>query len=187
MITIPNIITMFRIALTPFFITILYSNLVNKLTILIILILLSAISDVLDGFIARKFNMKSKVGAILDPIADKLMQLVILLCLNKYELVPVALVIFICFKELLLSLGAIHLLKKGYEVSSDKSGKIATVTFYCIAFIFIFLRPVNYIKYILFTFLVLTSIYALIDYSIIFANNTNIFKRNDKDDREKQS
>ncbi len=185
--TIPNIITLFRIALTPVFLTVLYSNMKSKLIIMIIIIALSALSDVLDGFIARKFNMKSKLGAVLDPIADKLMQLVVLLFLLKFKLVPSFLVIFICLKEVVLSCGAIHLLRQGFEVSSDKSGKIATFTFYLCSFIFIFLQPVNFVRYILFTILIITSIYALIDYSIIFANNTNIFKRNDNDDREKQS
>ena len=183
MFTIPNIITMFRITLVPFFISVLYSDLENKISILVTVILLSGTSDVLDGFIARKFDMKSKLGAVLDPLADKLMQLVILLCLHKFNWIPMFLVIFLCVKEFILCCGAVYMLHKGYHVTSDKSGKFATFIFYLSTFVFVFLQPTMVVKYILFAALISTALYAFIDYSIIFIKNTNIiFKRNENND-----
>lgn len=188
MLTIPNIITLFRIALVPFFITVLYSSIESKISILVIMIFLSGLSDIMDGFIARKFDMKSKLGAVLDPLADKLMQLVILLCLHKFQWIPMSLVVFLCIKELILCCGAAYLLHKGYYVASDKSGKIATVIFYLSTFVFVFLQPTMVVKYILFAVLISTALYAFIDYSIVFIKNTNILlKRNENNGREKQS
>ncbi len=188
MLTIPNIITLFRIVLVPFFIAVLYSNNESRITILAVMICLSGFSDVLDGFIARKFNMQSKLGAVLDPLADKLMQLVILLCLYRYKWIPLSLVVFLCAKEFILCCGALHLLNKGFTVSSDKSGKFATFALYLSTFIFVFLQPTEVVKYILFAVLISTAVYAFVDYSIIFIKNTNIIlKRNEDNDREKQS
>ena len=187
MFTIPNIITMFRIAIVPFFLSTLYSGLQDKLKILLILLFLAGISDVLDGFIARKFNMKSKVGAVLDPFADKLMQISVLLCLLHYKWIPMGIVVFLFIKELILCIGAMYLYKNGCNVSSDHSGKLATFVFYISSFAFIIFEPADLIKYILFTIIVLTALYAFIDYSIIFIKYTNLFKRNEKNGREKQS
>ena len=77
--TIPNFLTLLRIVMIPFLITfyIKYQN--YKATILVLL--LSGITDVADGFVARKFNMISDFGKIFDPIADKLTQASLALCL----------------------------------------------------------------------------------------------------------
>ena len=180
MFTIPNIITMFRIAIVPFFLSVLYTEIDNKLKILVFLIVLSGISDVLDGFIARKFNMKSALGAVLDPFADKLMQFSVLLCLLHYRWIPIGVVVFLFVKELILCIGAMYLYKKGCDVSSDYSGKTATFVFYISSFAFIIFEPTNIIKFLLLTIIVLTALYAFINYSILFIKYTNIFKRNEK-------
>ena len=77
--TIPNIISMFRLLLIPVFI---FSYVILKNDLLtVILLTVSGISDMLDGWIARRFNMVSELGKALDPIADKLTQLSMILCL----------------------------------------------------------------------------------------------------------
>ena len=69
--SVPNIITVFRILLIPVFVTQLFSG---HYYAAFCLLLLSGLTDVLDGFIARKFNMVTKLGTVLDPLADKLVQ-----------------------------------------------------------------------------------------------------------------
>ena len=82
--TIPNILSSFRVILAFVFLTIFYqSDLDNKERYSIAIILISALTDFLDGKIARKFNMVSELGKILDPIADKITQGVLILCLMK--------------------------------------------------------------------------------------------------------
>ena len=70
--TIPNLMTLFRVILIPFLILnyVKYQN--YKATIIILI--LSGITDVGDGFVARKFNMVSDFGKFFDPVADKLTQ-----------------------------------------------------------------------------------------------------------------
>ena len=81
--TIPNILSAFRIILAFVFLIIFYqSGFSGKKNLLTCIILLSAITDFLDGKIARKFNMVSELGKILDPVADKVTQGILILCLN---------------------------------------------------------------------------------------------------------
>ena len=80
--TIPNIISIIRILLVPVFCALYFTPF---RWISFIVLILSGISDVLDGIIARKFNQISKIGKVLDPVADKLFQLstVACLCIDK--------------------------------------------------------------------------------------------------------
>lgn len=66
---IPNILTLIRIILTPF---IIYLSVINNFKLCIVLIVISSLTDLFDGMIARKFNLVSSIGAKLDAIADKL-------------------------------------------------------------------------------------------------------------------
>ena len=79
--TIPNLLSCLRLALIPCFV---WAYLVNedpRMTVLLLLI--SGLSDVADGLIARHFNMVSNLGKVLDPLADKLTQAAMLVCLTS--------------------------------------------------------------------------------------------------------
>lgn len=127
--TVPNILTMFRIVLIPVF---MYLYLSGKFVPSLIVIGLSALSDVLDGFIARKFKLVTTLGKILDPIADKLSQLALMLCLlNRFwpqMLIPVVLIVI---KELTTGIVALVTVNKtGIVKSSVWHGKVTTVLLY---------------------------------------------------------
>jgi cardiolipin synthase len=68
--TVPNLLTLFRIVLVPFF---LVASMRSMWTLAFALFVTAALTDVLDGHIARRFNQRSRLGAILDPAADKTM------------------------------------------------------------------------------------------------------------------
>jgi cardiolipin synthase (CMP-forming) len=68
--TIPNILTILRLCLVPFFIA---ASLTEHFTLAFVLFISAAATDVLDGMIARRFNQRSRIGALLDPLADKTM------------------------------------------------------------------------------------------------------------------
>jgi cardiolipin synthase len=72
MLTIPNILTLLRILLIPFF---LYASMRGEFTIAFVIFVSAAITDIFDGYIARRFNQRSRIGALLDPAADKTMMI----------------------------------------------------------------------------------------------------------------
>src|SRR6478672_11415491 len=70
--TIPNILTILRILIVPFFIA---ASVSRNFTLAFVLFVSAAVTDIFDGAIARRFNQKSRIGALLDPAADKLMMI----------------------------------------------------------------------------------------------------------------
>ena len=97
----------------------------------LIILIISGISDVIDGFIARKFNMISDLGKVLDPIADKLTQAVVLLCITIKHMIILPTFIVLFVKELLTMFAAIHILSNGTKpISSRWFGKLSTVVIF---------------------------------------------------------
>lgn len=126
--TIPNAISVIRILLVPF---IAYYFIKDRILISVVLICISGLSDLFDGLIARKFNQITELGKMLDPLADKITQGVVALCLAiKYPHIRIILIIFI-LKELLMLIFAISLLrKKKRPTAAQWYGKVATTLFY---------------------------------------------------------
>ncbi|MBE6718143.1 MAG: CDP-alcohol phosphatidyltransferase family protein [Ruminococcaceae bacterium] len=126
--TIPNILSMFRICLIPLFIW-LYVNKNDREAFFILI--LSGMTDVVDGFIARRFGMISAVGKALDPISDKLTQVAVLYCLlNRFEAMWIPFVLMI-FKEVFSAFAAFLAIKKTGEVhGADWHGKLTTISLY---------------------------------------------------------
>ena len=124
---IPNILTSIRFLLVPF---VVISSLSGNNILAIILILTASFTDILDGTIARKYNVISTFGKLMDPLADKFMQVSILIVLFILKLVPLWIVLIFVLKELILIIGSIFLYKKDMVVSSNWYGKLATVVIY---------------------------------------------------------
>lgn len=133
--TVPNVLSLLRIAILPVFI-ILYirSCVVDSTTMLYTafgLLVLSGLTDCFDGFIARRFHQESEIGKLLDPVADKLTQVAVLVALvTQYrEFLP--LLVLCTVKEMLQGFGGIIVLTKGIEMRSSKwYGKMSTTVFY---------------------------------------------------------
>ena len=127
-ITIPNILSMFRIVLIPVIVW-LYVHNYNGYAVMVLL--LSGLTDVVDGFVARHFNMISDFGKILDPIADKLTQFVTLICLvSKYKLMLIPLLLLVV-KEIFLGVQGLFVVKKTRVVkSANWHGKVTTFLLY---------------------------------------------------------
>ncbi len=124
---VPNILTLLRFVFIPFIVVALYFN--NYITAFVLLTL-SAITDVLDGFIARKYNLITDFGKLMDPLADKATQIVILIALGLKHIVPYWILCIIALKEFIMIAGASFLYGKDLVVSSKWYGKLTTVIFY---------------------------------------------------------
>lgn len=139
--TIPNWLCFLRIALIPVF-TVLF---IKELYIAaFITMIVAALTDVFDGKIARKFNMVSNLGKILDPIADKLSQIaIVIILLVKFWDGPLKYILFLfIFKELLMVIGGAVLMSKGMRpVAAEIWGKVATTVFYIFMITIIAIGP----------------------------------------------
>lgn len=126
--SIPNLLSLLRLLLIPVF---LYAYLSEYPVISSVILIVSGLTDLLDGWIARHFHMVTDVGKILDPVADKLTQFAILLCIVvTYPLAGLLVAVF-AVKELMMMAGGIVLLKRGVQPLSSKwFGKLATAFFY---------------------------------------------------------
>lgn len=126
--TIPNILSFLRIALIPF---IVWTFFIKEYWLCAGLIVFSGLTDLADGFIARKFNMISTLGKALDPVADKLTLFSIILSLSIIsEVIFIVLVMFV-IKEIVMGIEGIIVLKKvGTTYSAKWYGKITTLFLY---------------------------------------------------------
>lgn len=127
--TIPNLLSLFRILLIPL-ILYLYCGL-EEYYWTIVVIAISGLSDMVDGFVARHFNQVSDIGKALDPIADKLTQGALIICLvTRYKFMILLIVVF-ALKEIIMSIFGLIILKKQNAFSSAKwHGKVATAFLY---------------------------------------------------------
>lgn len=129
--TIPNILSFFRLCLIPVLIW-LYISKKDYLSTLLVL-LLSGLTDIVDGIVARKCNMISDFGKIFDPVADKLTQMAMLFCLVSrfnYMLIPLVILVI---KELISGITSLISFKSANEVKGAVwHGKLTTVTLYSV-------------------------------------------------------
>lgn len=125
-ITIPNILSLFRFCLIPVIIWI-YLGLENYI-LAGFMILFSGFTDIVDGYIARKFDMISDVGKVLDPIADKSTQgVVVLLLATKFPLILVVAAL-ILIKEVFMAISGYMVVKKcNIVLAAEWYGKLSTV------------------------------------------------------------
>lgn len=135
--TIPNLFSFFRICLIPVFIW-LYCVRKNELWTGIVLIL-SGITDVADGLIARRFHMISDVGKALDPVADKLTQGAMLLCLiSRFSLMLIPLLLM-TVKEIYMGVAGVMVIRRtGNVPGADWHGKAATGLLFAMMILHIF-------------------------------------------------
>jgi cardiolipin synthase len=125
---IPNILTIFRIVLIPF---IVLSIVKEEFLLAIILFTVSSISDILDGVIARRFDLVSNFGKLMDPVADKLTQISIVCTLGLKNIIPIWIFGALILKEFIMMLGGLYLYKrKDFVVYSKWYGKCTTVLIY---------------------------------------------------------
>jgi len=129
-VNVPNILSVFRLVLVPVFITAYFSGAEGAKLYATGVYILAAVTDFLDGRIARKYNLVSKLGRILDPLGDKIMTFAVLLCITIDKLVPAWAVIVFFVKEALMAVGGLLIYKKYTDMpSANILGKCATVVF----------------------------------------------------------
>ena len=166
-ITIPNILSMFRLILIPLIFIFWFRN---EYVFTFITVAVSAFTDVLDGFIARKFKMITDLGKFLDPLADKLTQLSVLICLTvKYKWI-IAAVVLLAVKELTMLAVGTRVLKKTDRMPYARwYGKAATAALdISTALVILFPGIPEAVAMLIFAVCVFLIIYSLVRYMMLY-------------------
>lgn len=130
--TIPNLLSLFRLVLIPVYVVIyLNATQMHEYFLAGTILAVSCLTDMIDGKIARRFNMISTVGKILDPIADKLTQFTLTLCLSiEYPILRFVLVLFVIKEGFQGIMGLINLRKGKMLPGALLAGKVCTTVLF---------------------------------------------------------
>lgn len=140
--TIPNLLSLFRLGLIPVYIC-LYLQATKPVQYYTagVILALSCLTDAIDGKIARHFHMISTLGIILDPLADKITQFSLTLCLRlRYPALDPVLILFIMKELFQLTMGAVNLSRGKMLPGALISGKICTTVLF-LSFIYLVIFP----------------------------------------------
>lgn len=176
--TIPNMLSLFRLVLIPVYVVIyLNATQMREYFIAGTILAVSCLTDMIDGKIARRFNMISTVGQILDPIADKLTQFTLTLCLSiRYPVLRLVLVLFVVKEGFQGIVGIINLRRGKILPGALMAGKICTTVLF-LSLIILVLMP-NLKQEIVNTIAVIDT--AFLSYSFVnyifayFGKNTKV-------------
>lgn len=164
---IPNTLTVIRILLIPLIVFYIFTG---QYILAFAFFTISGITDIVDGFLARKFNLVSNFGKLMDPLADKLTQIATLASLVFTNIIPVWILLVVFLKEFIMICGASFLYGKDVVVYSKWYGKLATVLLYIAIVISLLLKQFELagiweqIDLAIFTFALLSTIFSLIMY-----------------------
>ena len=168
---IPNLLSILRIIIIGPFV---YYFLKDNYVMAAVMIAISGLSDMFDGYIARKFNQITKLGAMLDPVADKITlgSVVICMCIKIPVIMPIIIILLV--KEILMLLAWLVLLKKhNTPPPAQWYGKVATIVFYISVAVIVFLKAIWGIENMVLTITLMCitvalMFFALIRYFILF-------------------
>lgn len=133
----PNLLTMFRFVLIPVYIYFIIQGLLYEALAVVIV---AGITDVLDGYIARKRQQVTVIGKMLDPLADKTLMIVVVLSFVYLRFIPWQAALLLFIREAAMIAGSAIFHFRGYKtVPANVLGKLTTVLYY-LAIVFIFLQ-----------------------------------------------
>lgn len=177
--TIPNLLSCFRLLLIPIY-AVLYmkAETLREYAVAAIVFAASALTDMVDGIIARKCHMISRLGIMLDPFADKMTQFVIILCLSikKPAILPL-LCLFVVKEAFMLIMACLHLKKRKMLDGALIPGKICTAVLFLSMFILVIVRDlppvwVSVIVWICAIFMVI----SLVSYALCYFRRSSHIK-----------
>lgn len=124
---IPNFFSVFRLFITVFFIIAINEN---RFNLALCLFIAQGLSDLLDGFLARVMKAKTYIGAILDPMADKVMLASSYIVLTLKGFIPLWVTLIVVFRDLLIAGGFLSLYSLSYKLKPSPSiiSKLTTLT-----------------------------------------------------------
>lgn len=171
---IPNILTVIRLLMVPFFWWMYFKNPAYGGIVFIA----ACVTDVVDGFLARKLDAITKFGMLVDPLADKLMQISAVTCLFISGIFPQWIVTVLIMKELIMIISASFLFKKDIVIPANKVGKGATVLLSVMVVYFMFFNDVSpKTSEIISVILGIMAFFVLVSYLLLTIKN--LVKKNE--------
>ena len=178
---IPNLLCYLRIALIPYFVvTYLHAQEAIDYLYTALILAVMEITDFLDGFIARRYHMVTEIGKIIDPIADKLLQLTLLvLLIYQYPLAVGVLVLFLIKETSMTICGLVSIRKKCRLDGALWCGKVATTVFYiCMVLLILFPSIGQLLADIL---LLVTAAFLIYSFIVYMKTYYQMLKKEDHD------
>ncbi|MFO7850256.1 MAG: CDP-diacylglycerol--glycerol-3-phosphate 3-phosphatidyltransferase [Spirochaetia bacterium] len=131
----PNRLTVLRVILSPIFFIFYFipewsgtAEVFSSIAVVVLFIVIE-ISDALDGYIARRFNLVSDVGKVIDPFADVLSRMTYFFCFTMYGLMPSWIFLILIYRELGATFLRMLMIRKGIAMAASAWGKLKAVTY----------------------------------------------------------
>ena len=142
---IPNILSAFRVGLVPVFVFAYFADERDIKTYAVSVYALAVFTDFLDGYLARKMDIISNLGKVLDPLGDKMITLAVLVCITIDKVIPLWSVLVFFTKETLMLIGGliIHGRTKAGVPSANYVGKASMVVFFVAGVVLMLFRGMS--------------------------------------------
>ena len=177
--TIPNLLSLFRLVLIPVYVAIyLNADETSDYYLAAGILAVSCLTDLIDGKVARHFNMISNLGKLLDPVADKLTQFALIMCLTaKYPVLWFLVGLFVIKESFQLIAGGIRYREGSMLKGALLSGKICTTILFLSLIVMVMLPNLNVsVVNILAVVDALFMLIAFVDYILAYFFNDSKFQ-----------
>lgn len=176
----PNKLTIIRVIMIPFFVLFLLSDLLGNASdwIALIVFIVASLTDLLDGYLARKHNLVTNFGKFMDPLADKLLVCAAMICLVELGRLPAWIVVIIISREFIISGFRLIASDNGVVIAASYWGKFKT-TFQMIMICLLIadIQAIRLITLLVTAIALILTIVSLVDYII---KNKNVMKEDVK-------
>lgn len=172
---VPNTITIIRMFLVPLFIYVFFSDNQYARIYALAIYLIAGLTDLLDGYLARKYNVVTVVGIVLDPLADKLMLLAALWCLAKVGVIPFVIfgvIVVVEGVQIATGMYMYFFRPENPVILANKFGKSATVLF-ALAVSLLLLLPHSMLTIVIVLLAVAAKGVSFASYFMIFLGKNN--------------
>lgn len=161
----PNKLTLLRIIMIPVFVVLLYLDFPFNNLVALAVFILASITDTLDGYIARKYNLITDFGKFMDPIADKLLVTAAMLVFVDWHMMPAWVVIAVVAREFIVSALRLVAANNGRVIAAGWSGKVKTAsTMVCICIMLLGLP--QWVNAVCSAVILVTTAYSGIEYLV---------------------
>ena len=165
----PNKLTIIRVIMIPFFVLFLLSDLLGNASdwIALIVFIVASLTDLLDGYLARKHNLVTNFGKFMDPLADKLLVCAAMICLVELGRLPAWIVVIIISREFIISGFRLVASDNGVVIAASYWGKFKT-TFQMVAVCLLIadIAAIQIVTQIVVWIAVILTVVSLIDYLV---------------------